>query len=60
MKSVLSEELLLKNTSATRCSVCPLRSSGSMVFSKVGASVVPTTAATSASCSSIPSSKAGR
>ncbi len=60
MKSVLSDELLLKKTSATRCRVCPDRSSGIMVFSNVGGSVVAVIAAISASCSVNPWSNAGR
>ena len=58
--SFVSAELRLKKTCETRSRTRPERSSASSVFSNVGASADAAMASTSASCSSMPRSNAGR
>ncbi len=57
---LVSAEVRHQNTRRTRSRVRPERSSATMVFSNVGGVSAPAMAATSASCSAIPASRAGR
>ncbi len=59
-ESVTVELVRLKNTCAVRVSRAPERSRASTVLANVGGSGSVAIASTSASCSAMPASKAGR